>query len=206
MFMDYTKVKDELVHISRLTYQKGYTQASGGNISCRVPGTSFFAIKKTAVNMGEMTVADVLIVDEDGSVIDGQGVPSKEVNFHIGIMKVREDVNAVVHCHPCYAIAFADACLSLPHTTVTSKKNLGEIPCVAAASAGSAELKEYVVDAFRTKAGIKGILMEQHGICAVGASLINAFNMADLIEGTAKQAYLCLEVSRNAEYFKQLTP
>ncbi len=203
--MDYTKVKEELVHISKLTYQKGYTQASGGNISCRVPGTDYYAIKKTAINMGEMTTADVLIVDEDANVIDGEGIPSKEVNFHIGIMKVRPDVNAVVHCHPCYSIAFADACINLPHTTVTSKKNLGEIPWIAAAPAGSTELREYVVEAFVNKPGIKGILMEQHGICAVGASLINAFNMADLIEGTAKQAYLCLEVSRNVEYFKQLS-
>lgn len=202
--MNYTEIKEQLVHISRLTYQKGYTQASGGNISCRVPKTPYYAIKKTAVNMGEMTLADVLIVDQDGQVIDGEGVPSKEVNFHIGIMKVREDVNAVVHCHPCYSVAFADSRLSLPHTTVTSRKNLGEIPCIAAAPAGSVELKEYVVEAFKTKPGIKGILMEQHGICAVGASLIGAFNLADLIEGTAKQAYLSLNVSRNTDYFKQL--
>lgn len=203
--MNYTQVKEELVHISRLTYQKGYTQASGGNISCRVPNSPYFAIKKTAVNMGEMTVEDVLIVDEDCRVIDGEGVPSKEVNFHIGIMKIRKDVNAVVHCHPCYSIAFADSRLSLPHTTVTSKKNLGEIPCVAAAPAGSVELKENVIEAFQTKPGIKGILMEQHGICTVGASLIGAFNMADLIEGTAKQAYLSLNVSTHIDYFKQLS-
>ena len=47
--------------------------------------------------------------------------------------------------------------------------------------------------------------MEQHGICTLGASLIGAFNMADLIEGTAKQAYLSLNVSTHIDYFKQLS-
>lgn len=202
--MSYEKIKEELAHISRLTYQKGYTQSSGGNISCRVPGTDLFAIKRTAVNMGEMVAADALIVNEHGTIVDGEGTPSKEVNFHIGIMKVRSDVNAVVHCHPCYSIAFANNRINLPHTTVTSKKNIGRVPWVAAASAGSAALKEIVVQGFIDNPGIKAILMEQHGICAVGPTLLNAFNIADLIEGTAKQAYLELQISQNIEFFQKM--
>jgi len=199
--MKYLETRKELVHISRMVQAKGYTQASGGNLSCRVRGTDLFAIKKTAVNMSEMTEADVLIVDQDGAVVDGDGKPSKEVNFHLGIMKIRRDVNAVVHCHPNFSIAFANCELELPHTTVTSKKNVGRIPWVETAPPGSEELKNNVLEAFMEYPDIKGILMKEHGICTVGSTLLEAYNRADIIEQTAKQAYLVMEISKNRDFF-----
>ncbi len=202
--MEYLYIRKELVRFCRKVYEKGYTQASGGNLSCRVPGTDYYAIKRTAVNMWDMNEEDVLIVDGNNNVVYGDGVPSKEVNFHLGLMKLRPEVNAVVHCHPNYSVAFASCDLSLPHTTVTSKKLLGHVPCIECAPAGSPELRDYVIEAFREKPDIKGVLMKNHGVCTVGASLINAYNVADMIEQTAKQAYLMLEISKNKDFFLAL--
>lgn len=200
----YAEVRKELTKFCHIIYEKGYTQASGGNLSCRVPGTEYFAIKRTAVNMRVMTEEDVLIIDKFGNVIDGEGKPSKEVNFHLGIFELRPDVNAVIHCHPCYAIAFANNELDLPHVTVTSRKVVGPVSWVPSALAGSTELRDFVVEGFRSHPESKAILMKEHGICSVGASLEAAFNIADLVEQTCFQAYLTVQVAKDREIYRTM--
>lgn len=201
--MDYNDIQNEVAHFCHLIYEKGYTQASGGNLSCRVPGTNLFAIKKTAVNMRLMTEKDVVIVDENGDVVYGEGKPSKEVGFHLGVLKIRPEMNAFIHCHPNYSVAIANNEMDLPFTTVTSKKVVGYVPWIESAPAGSDQLKEYVVEAFSKHPDSKGILMKEHGICTVGASLEAAFNIADLIEQTAKQAFIQVQIAQNRKMFSE---
>ncbi len=202
--MDYGGVRRELTKICHMIYEKGYTQASGGNVSCRVPGTGLFAIKKTGVNMAVMTESDVLIIDKTGAVVDGAGKPSKEVNFHLAIFELRPDANAVIHCHPNYAIAFANNEMNLPHTTVTSRKVVGLVPWIEAAPAGSVELKELVAEGFRTHPESKAILMKQHGVCVAGPSLEAAYNVTDLLEQTACQAYLQAQIAKDPQIYRSM--
>lgn len=202
--MDFREVRQEVARFCHFIYEKGYTQASGGNLSCRVPGTEFFAIKKTAVNMKVMTEADVVIVDGDGNVVYGDGRPSKEAGFHLGVLKLRPEMNAFIHCHPNYAIAVANNHMALPAVTVTAKKVVGYVPWIPSAPAGSDELREYVIEAFRAHPESKGILMEEHGICTVGATLEAAYNIADLIEQTAKQACIQVQIAQSRDKFREL--
>jgi len=202
--MDYNKVQKEVAQFCKLIYEKGYTQASGGNLSCRVPGTNLFAIKKTGVNMSLMTETDVLIVDENGTVIYGDGKPSKEAGFHLGVYKLRPEVNGFIHCHPNYSIALANNEMDLPCTTVTARKVVGYVPWIETALAGSDDLRDYVVEAFRKNPQSKGILMKEHGVCVAGISLEAAYNVVDLIEQTAKQAFVQVMVAQNREKFREL--
>lgn len=202
--MDFREVRQEVARFCHYIYEKGYTQASGGNLSCRVPGTEFFAIKKTAVNMRVMTEEDVVIVDGDGHVVYGDGRPSKEAGFHLGVLKLRPEMNAFIHCHPNYAIAIANNHMDLPATTVTAKKVVGYVPWIESAPAGSDELRSYVIEAFRKHPQSRGILMKEHGICTVGVSLEAAYNIADLIEQTARQACIQVQVAQNRDKFREL--
>lgn len=183
-------LKKELEYISHKVYQKGFTQATGGNISVRIPGTDRVLIKRSGVSLGEVSREDALIVNLEGEVIEGQGKPSKEIGFHLGIYKTRPDVNAVVHCHPNYAVGYACLGQELPLPTVTARKLLGFIPCVDEAPSGSTELARYVTEAFEKYPELKATLMKDHGICAVGSTLEAAYNVTDLLEATAKQAFI----------------
>lgn len=190
--MDFTTVKKDLLHVHHKLAAKGYVQATGGNCSARVPdATDLFAIKRTSVNMEAMTLDDILIVDGAGRLVEGEGTPSKEVNFHLGIMALRPEVNAVVHAHPSHAIAFANSLMDLPLVTVTARKVLqGRVPSVGSAPAGSLELRDLVVGGFRDNPDVRAVLMQEHGVCAVGDSPMHAYNAVDLIEATALQAIL----------------
>ncbi|MDO5348498.1 MAG: class II aldolase/adducin family protein [Lachnospiraceae bacterium] len=203
--MEYLKIRKELAEFCHYVYEKGYTQASGGNLSCRVPGTDLFAIKKTAVNMRTMTEQDVLIVDGNGSVVYGDGVPSKETGFHLGVLKLRPDMNAFVHCHPNFAIGIANNEMELPHTTVTSRKIVGRVPWIPSAPAGSDALREAVIDAFRSNPECNAILMKEHGICTIGVTLEKAYNLADLVEQTARQACIQTFIAEHRETILKMT-
>lgn len=188
--MNIELLKKELQYISHKVYQKGYTQATGGNISVRIPDTDYVLIKRSGVSLGEVSREDALVVNLDGEVIEGQGKPSKEIGFHLGIYKTRADVNAVVHCHPNYAVGYACLGMELPLHTVTARKLLGYIPCVEEAPSGSSDLARYVSEVFEKHRELKATLMKSHGICAVGSTLEAAYNITDLLEATAKQAFI----------------
>lgn len=202
--MDYSDVRKEVARFCHFIYEKGYTQGSGGNVSCRVPGTRYFAIKKTGVNMKVMTEEDVLIVDEYGKLIHGEGKPSKEFGFHLGVLKIRPDMNAFIHCHPNYSIAFANNDLAFPLITVTARKAVGYVPLVDTALAGSDELRDYVIEAFRDNPDSHAILMKEHGVSIAGKTLEQAFNVLDIMEQTAKQAFLQAVISKNIDSFKRM--
>lgn len=183
-------LKKELAYISHKVYGRGLTQATGGNISVRVPGRDAILIKRSGVSLGEVTSEDALLLSMDGEVIEGFGTPSKEFRFHLGIYQTRPDVNAVVHCHPNYSIGYACFGRELPLPTVTSRKILEHVPIAGAAPSGSLELAENVTRLFETYPTIKSCLMEEHGICTVGDSLEKAYNIATLVEDTAKQSFI----------------
>ncbi|MFC7062176.1 class II aldolase/adducin family protein [Halobacillus seohaensis] len=183
-------LKKELQYVSHKVYQKGYTQATGGNISVRIPGTDHVLIKRSGISLGEVSREDALVVNMDGEVIEGLGKPSKEIGFHLGILKVRPDVNAVVHCHPNYSIGYACLGVELPLPTVTAQKLLGHVPIADVAPSGSTDLAQHVTDVYVKYPDIKITLMKNHGVCSVGPTLEAAYNVVDLAEATAKQAYI----------------
>ena len=74
--------------------------------------------------------------------------------------------------------------------TVQSRVTLKEVPWVDCALPGSKDLCDFVDGGIRKYPGAKVLLMKEHGILAVGPDLISAFYVADLVEGTAKIAYI----------------
>lgn len=188
--MEATRLKKDLVYVSHKVYQRGFTQGTGGNISVRVPRSNTILIKQTGKSLGEMTWEDALSVSLDGTVDEGFGKPSKELEFHLGIYRNRPETAAIIHCHPTYSIVMSRLCDTLPLPTITARTALGAVPVVPLAPSGSPELAQQVVAAFSGENPPTVILMREHGLCAIGPSLEAAFNVVDLTEATAKQAFL----------------
>lgn len=96
-----------LADISTELYQAGVVTATGGNISVRsVEREHALWITPSAVFKGALSPQDMTLIDEDGKVVSGKYPPSIEFSFHAGLMRVRADINAVVHSHPPYAIVW----------------------------------------------------------------------------------------------------
>ena|SRR5690554_5936013 len=185
--MDILKMKEELVRYSRMCYDRGMICATGGNISCRVPGEDAILIKGTGSAFSDMTVDDVVKIDLDGNHLEGSVQKSKEWRFHAGIYKVRPDVNAVIHIHPPYTTAIAANHDELPLVTNHAKGYLKKVPTVGIAGSGSEELAENVLKEYSDPEKVV-ILMKEHGLTSVGPDFRKAFFMAEMAEDTAKIA------------------
>ncbi len=185
-------LRDELAETCRKAFRRGLVGGAGGNISVRVPGEERALITATGVCLGDVGPETIVLVDLEGRLLDGApGMrPSKETGFHVCAYRLRPHVGAVVHLHPPHATAFAVRGMELPLVTDGAMLNLKHVPVVGHAPSGSRELHRIVEEGLRKYPDAKGILMERHGMFAMGPNLTAAFNVADLMEDTAKIAIL----------------
>lgn len=183
---------EELVATCKKAFDRGLVGGAGGNISVRVPDREESLISATGVSLGDLTPATVVRVNFKGQVVEAHGEcrPSKETGFHISVYRHRPHVGAVVHLHPPFATAFAVRGKELPLVTDGAMANLKHVPIVGHAPSGSPELHRIVEEGLRKYSDAKAILMERHGMFSMGPNLTVAYNLADLVEDTAKIALL----------------
>ena len=120
---------------------------------------------------------------------DSDHVPSKEYLFHADILRLRSDVNAVLHIHPPYATAFAVLKRDIPMVTDAAFKQ-PKMPRVPFEPSGTHDLQANVSEAIEKHPDCKVLLLEQHGIICLGSNIRWAYDIADLTEELARIAYL----------------
>ena len=185
--MSEAKLLQDLLSVTKQVAERGWAPGSSGNTSVRIPNTNACLIKATGSSMTWVGPNDILRVDPTGQVVSGQGRPSKEVRFHLGIYSKRSDVGGIVHAHPPYATSWAIAGKAFPLVTAPGKVYLVKTPIVEAAKSGSVELAKMVTDAF-TDPSIRVVLMKGHGLVAAGKTIFEAFNFMDWAEDAARAA------------------
>ena len=180
---------DEIIKYSGLVYWRRLVSAAGGNISARCGDNVL--ITASNVSLRETAADGVILCDMDGNVLEGNASlkPSKETRFHLSIYKSRPEVGAVIHAHPCYATAFSLDGEELPLYTVSAKLKLVRVPIIQEAPPGSAELAENVRRAVsEDHADVFAYIMRAHGILTMGRTMKETFDLAELLEDTAKIA------------------
>jgi L-fuculose-phosphate aldolase len=179
---------DELSAVCKKAFLRGLVGGAGGNISVRIKGRDEALISATGVSLGDITPATIVRVDLNGKVLETSGDhrPSKETGFHMCIYRMRPHVGAVVHLHPPFATAFAVRGKELPLLTDGAQANLKRVPIVGFAPSGSAELHRLIEEGLRQQPETKAFLMQNHGMFSMGPNLTVAYNLADLVEDSAK--------------------
>ncbi len=140
--MDFNTAACALVEWGAHLYNRGLLAAREGNLSIRLPGNRF-AITPAGSCKGRLTKRRILLVDDRGRVLSGQGRPSTESPMHLGIYRSRPDLHAVVHAHPAAATAFATAGIALDTPVLPELLvELGGVPLAPFAAPGSQDLFE----------------------------------------------------------------
>jgi len=178
----------EFIRICRRAVQMGMQSSSGGNISIRL-SDGLFLVKPSGIALFDLREEDLLVTDACGAVAQGSGKPTKEINSHLSIYKVRQDVGGIVHYHPPFATTFAVCRREIPLKTVHAKRILGKIPVVQPNAEGSEALAASIQKVF-SDASVSTALLFDHGIIAAGSRLSDAQNLAELVEESARIAYL----------------
>ena len=148
-----------------------------------------FLVKGTGCSFYDLKESDISIVDIDGNSIAGTSKPSKEIHFHLGVYRAREDVCGVVHYHAPFSTAYAVKRVPIPLLTVHAKRILKKIAIIPEAAEGSQALADHVISAFRDRE-VRAILLAGHGLVAIGSTLSEAQNIAELLEESAQISLL----------------
>jgi L-ribulose-5-phosphate 4-epimerase len=167
--------------------EKGLVTGKTGNVSLRLPpenGRELLAVTPTRRPYDLLKVDDIPIVDFDGKVIEGKFRPSVETKLHIGIYKVRKNINAVIHTHSVYATILAVAGLEIPPVVEDQVDFLGGgIKLAKYAISGTDELVTNVIAALGDR---NAALLPNHGAVGLGCNLREALNACEFLEKTAR--------------------
>ena len=179
----------ELMEMGKRAFNTHLQTGTGGNLSARVVGTNTVVIKPSGVGFSGCTPDNLLLVDLEGKILRGSTKPSKDMPFHLGIYRVRPEINGIVHVHSPWATAWATLGEEIPTLTVQAQSKFGKIPLVPSGPDGSKEAAEAVIDAFRNPAVLVATL-QKHGAVGVGKTVLAAEELVELIEETAQIAML----------------
>lgn len=163
--------------------RNGLVAWTGGNLSALAPDGDRIVIKPSGMLYSRMRPEDMVIVAMDGRVIDGEHGPSSDTASHLGIYRGRNDVKSVVHTHSTYATAWAALGEPIPCClTAIADEFGGPIPCGGYARIGGKEIGEEVL---RNIGNSPAILMQQHGVFAIGPNITKALQAAVMVEDVA---------------------
>lgn len=196
--MSEAELRIALSDTARRTYERGLVRGSGGNVSVRLDATHML-ITASGISLGDTTSENIVKVNLENEewVAEGDCIPSKEFRFHSAIFKARGDVGAIVHCHPPYATAYAVRKLDIPYVTDAAFKQ-PPMPHVPFSPSGSEALVRAIRAATAGNDAFRVIMLDEHGIIAVGQDLTQAFIFADLAEEMAQVAFLSSFIATQA--------
>jgi L-fuculose-phosphate aldolase len=197
MLMNEFKLKEEICEIGRRVYAKGFAAAHDGNITVRLNDKEILCTP-TMVSKGYMKPDDICKVDYTGKQLAGKKKRTSEVLLHLEVYKARPDINAVVHCHPPHATAFAVAREPIPNCVLPEVEVfLGEIPTARYETPGGSKFAETVLPHIKAT---NTIILANHGTVTFGPTLENAYFNTEIIDAYCKILILARQLGK-VNYF-----
>ncbi len=184
-----------------------------GNVSAVDRKNGVFAIKPSGVPYEDLKPEDIVIVDFDNNVIEGNLRPSSDTKTHAYLYKHWPNIGGVAHTHATYSVAWAQSQLDIPIFGTTHADHLtADIPC-APPMADSLIEGNYehntgiqILDCFKEKnlsyEEVEMILIGNHGPFAWGKNAAKAVYNSKVLEVVAEMAYLTLQINPNAPRLK----
>ncbi|MCC7355618.1 MAG: L-ribulose-5-phosphate 4-epimerase [Anaerolineae bacterium] len=170
---------------------------TGGNLSARDPATRLIVIKPSGVRYDDLRPDQMVILDADGNLVEGDLKPSSDTATHLYIYRHRPDVHGVVHTHSPYATAFAALGRPIPvYLTAVADEFGGPIPVGGLAMIGGEEIGREVV---RGIGDSPAILLKNHGVFTVGPNAEAAVKAAVMVEDVARTVYYALTLGQPGE-------
>lgn len=180
---------EEFVRQAHRVGQCGLTICSSGNLSWRLPNGEVL-LSGTGSWVPELTAGRVSVCElESGKILNGVR-PSMESVFHMGVMRMREDVNVVLHFQSPYATAVACMKRRPSNFNFTAEMPLHvgeEIPMIEYHRPGSPELAVKVIEAMEKH---NSVMLLKHGQVVCGKDFDQAIERAMFMEMGCRIAVL----------------
>jgi L-ribulose-5-phosphate 4-epimerase len=188
------KLKEELVQLHLELPKNNLVVWTGGNVSARDPQSGLVVIKPSGVKYDELKPEMMLVVNLDGSVVEGKLKPSSDTFAHVYVYRHRSDVNGIVHTHSTFATAWAAAGKPIPPVlTAICDEFGGPIPVGAYAKIGGDDIGKEILHSIGSS---PAILMKNHGVFTIGNTPEAAVKAAVMVEDVARTVFYALQLGQ----------
>lgn len=160
-----------------------------GTVSGRDPESGHIVIKPSGFRYDLLTPEDLLLMDQNGKILEGTLRPSSDTETHLYLYKHRPDIFGIVHTHSPYANIFAVLGRPIPAVLTSSAMLGGEIPIGGYAAVGGEDIGSEII----SKIGdCSAIVMQNHGVYTIASSVWQATIDAVEVEDVAKIAHFAM--------------
>ncbi len=200
------KLKKEVLAANLELPEKGLITYTWGNVSGIDREKGLVVIKPSGVSYDAMTVANLVVVDLDGNIVEGKMKPSSDTATHLVLYREFEKIGAVVHTHSSWATIWAQIGKAIPACGTTHADYFyGSIPCTRKMSKEEIsrnyeeETGNVIVETFigNNPNYCPAVIVNDHGPFSWGKSAAEAVHNAVVLEEISKMAYYTELMSLN---------
>lgn len=175
--------KKSIIIAGKKLNQYGLIALSGGNISLRMP-TGEILVTPSGMDYFDLVPEDILVVDLNGKVMEGNRRPSVDTEALLYIYKNKLSVNSVIHTHqPCATALGLVSDEIICNLTTLANATKGSVKVAPYSSAASLDMGVKAVEYLDDKLAV---VLKHHGVIAVGDSLQQALYACVYLEEAAK--------------------
>ncbi len=174
-----------------------------GNVSGLDQKTKYVVIKPSGIPYDELSPENMVIIDLDGKIVEGDLRPSSDAPTHLQLYKDMAGLSGIVHTHSTYATAFAQAGVSI-ETYGTTHADYFHGPILCTRPMRKEEVDEdyelntgkLIVETFMNANPLNSpsILVRNHGPFSWGKSPMEALHNAVVLEELAKLALITKQI------------
>lgn len=203
------QLKQTVYEANMLLPKHGLVTFTWGNVSAIHRDLGLIVIKPSGVDYEIMSPEDMVVVDLNGNLVEGNLNPSSDTPTHIELYKAFPNIGGIVHTHSRWATTFAQAGMGIPPLGTTHADYFyGEIPCTRKmtteeiSNSYEKETGTVIIEHFLNENlnpdQIPAALVYSHGPFAWGTDAKNAVHNAVVLEEVAFMAYHSLILRNNS--------
>ncbi|MCZ7552534.1 MAG: class II aldolase/adducin family protein [Anaerolineales bacterium] len=176
-------LRTEVLRTANLLSQYGLVWMAGGTVCACDSQTGYVVVTPSGLPYEKLSPEDMVVTDIDMKPVEGKYRPSVALNLWTSLLRARPDLQAVVHTHSPYATAFAVAGQPIPVVTETMADWFGR--SVSVTPYRSVDDPEFASLPVEILGEGFAVLLGNHGVITVGASLAHALERAVTLEEAA---------------------
>ncbi len=194
------KLKKEVFKANLELVEQGLVIYTWGNVSAIDRKSGLVVIKPSGVSYDVMKASDMVVLDLDGNVVEGDLKPSSDTPTHLELYRNYKEIGGIVHTHSSWATSWAQAGRDIPcYGTTHADYFYGPIPCARELTdeeiASEYELNtgKVIVEEYTKRkidpVSVPGILVKNHGPFAFGKDAHDAVHNAKVMDEVAKMDF-----------------
>lgn len=198
------ELKEKVFQANLDLVKNGLVILTWGNVSAIDRESGLVVIKPSGVSYYDMKAEDMVVVDLDGNLVEGNLRASSDTPTHLALYRRFKEIGSVVHTHSTYATAWAQAGMSIPNIGTTHADHFHkDVPCTGELTeenidkAYEAAQGDLIADAFEGMDPMHtpAVLVKHHGPFTWGKDAADAVQNAVVLEEVAKMASISFQLN-----------